>query len=82
MIGQVRGEFQAKEPQLQKYLVLVKEIMRELEKCAMEHIPREQNSRADLLSKLASTRMVANNRLIIQEVIEEPSYRPPLPQRR
>ena len=39
----------------------------------MEYIPREQNSRADLLSKHASTRVAVNNRMIIQEVINEPS---------
>ena len=37
----------------------------------MEYIPREQKSRADLLSKLASTKVVLHNRLIIQEVIDE-----------
>ena len=39
----------------------------------MDYIPREQNARVDLLSKLASTRTVANNRSIIQEIVENSS---------
>ena len=73
MIGQVKGEFQAKEPQLQQYLTLLKEVVGEFEECTMEFIPREQNAQADLLSKLASTRIVGSNRLVIQEVIDQPS---------
>ena len=39
----------------------------------MEYILRKQNTRADLLSKLASTRTIANNGSVIQEVVNEPS---------
>ena len=39
----------------------------------MKYIPREQNARVDLLSKLASTKIVVNNRSVIQEVVDEPS---------
>ena len=44
VIGQVKGEFQAKKSQLQKYHAQVKEIMWEFEECTMEYIPRNQNS--------------------------------------
>ena len=43
----------------------------------MEYIPREQNTQADLLSKLASIRTVANNRSIIQELVNELSISVP-----
>jgi hypothetical protein len=36
-------------------------------------VPREQNARADLLSKLASTKKPGNNRTVIQETIAKPS---------
>jgi hypothetical protein len=36
-------------------------------------VPREQNARADLLSKLASTKKPGNNRTVIQETISKPS---------
>ncbi|WJX72831.1 hypothetical protein P8452_56671 [Trifolium repens] len=51
--NQVSGEFQAKDPQLIKYL--------------------ERNARADLLSKLASTKKPGSNRTLIQETIANPS---------
>ncbi|MCH96604.1 gag-pol polyprotein, partial [Trifolium medium] len=37
------------------------------------YVPREQNARADLLSKLASTKKPGNNRTVIQETITKPS---------
>lgn len=36
-------------------------------------VPREQNARADLLAKLASTKKLRNNRTVIQEVLSKPS---------
>lgn len=65
MIGQVKGKFQAKEPQLARYLLKVKEMMGEFNECTMKYILREQNSRANLLSKLASTKTMKTNRSII-----------------
>jgi len=39
------------------------------------YVPREQNSRADLLSlaKLASTKKSGNNKIVIQEIITSPN---------
>jgi hypothetical protein len=37
------------------------------------YVPREQNARADLLSKLASTKKPGSNRTFIQETIANPS---------
>ena len=73
VISQTTGEFQDQELQLQQYLTKVKEIVEEFEEYTMKYIPRYQNSQSDLLSKLASTKIVANNRLVILEVIDEPS---------
>lgn len=54
-----------------KYLQKVKGMMEEIETCTIERIPREWNLRADLLSKLASTKAIANNKSVIQEEVEE-----------
>nr|KYP52463.1 Retrovirus-related Pol polyprotein from transposon 17.6 [Cajanus cajan] len=54
--GQVAGTFQAKDPQLAKYLEKVKLLSDNFREFTLNHVPREQNSRADLLSKLASTK--------------------------
>ncbi|XP_027935092.1 uncharacterized protein LOC114190415 [Vigna unguiculata] len=53
--GQVKGEFQARVPQLAKYLEVVQVIAKNFVFFKFVHVPREQNSRADLLSKLVQT---------------------------
>jgi ribonuclease HI len=55
VVSQIKGEYQAKEPLMQKYLALVKESLNGLSKFEIKHVPRHENSRADLLLKLAST---------------------------
>nr|KYP35255.1 hypothetical protein KK1_043711 [Cajanus cajan] len=40
---------------------------------SVKHVPREQNARADLLSKLASTKKPGQHRTIIQETLHSPS---------
>jgi len=71
--SQVTGEFQVKEEHLQQYVQLVLEKMKEFETVEVTHNPREQNTRADILSKLASTRTASGNKTVIQEVLNEPS---------
>ena len=39
----------------------------------MYYIPRESNTRADLLSKLASTKKVGHLKTIIQEMLQTPT---------
>jgi len=53
--GQVTGEFQAKDPQMATYLEYVQELKRSFVLFEVVHVPREQNARADLLAKLASS---------------------------
>ncbi|GAU24562.1 hypothetical protein TSUD_149030 [Trifolium subterraneum] len=67
--NQVAGEYQTKDPQLMKYLEKVKSLAKQFKSFELVHVPRYQNSRADLLSKLASTKKPGNNRTVIQETI-------------
>ena len=53
--GQVTGEFQAKDPQMAAYLEYVQEFKSSFVSFEVVHVPREQNARADLLAKLASS---------------------------
>ena len=53
--GQVSGEFQAKDPQMAAYLKYVQLLRGVFNALELIHIPREQNARADLLAKLASS---------------------------
>jgi len=69
--SRVMGEFQVKEEHLQQYVQLVLEKMKEFETVEVTHVPRKQNTRADILSKLVSTRTANENKTVIQEVLNE-----------
>ncbi|XP_020204018.1 uncharacterized protein LOC109789467 [Cajanus cajan] len=71
---QVGGNYQTKEPQLQRYNLMVSHLTSSFDHFQIEHIPRAQNVRADLLSKLASTKRPGQYKTIIQETISTPSY--------
>ncbi|XP_057432545.1 uncharacterized protein LOC130725320 [Lotus japonicus] len=73
VVKQVKGEYQVKDPQLAKYLEVVHRLMMEIEKIRIEHIPRSQNERADVLAKLASTGRLGNYQTVIQETLSRPS---------
>ncbi|XP_061347978.1 uncharacterized protein LOC133293426 [Gastrolobium bilobum] len=73
VIAQVQGSYQAKEALMIKYLEKVRLLLTEFQSFKVEHIPREQNSRADILSKLASTKGPGNNRTVIQQSVPNPS---------
>ncbi|XP_015958269.2 uncharacterized protein LOC107482334 [Arachis duranensis] len=55
VVQQVNDLFKVKDPLLSKYLLLVKKLSTKFAKFEVQHIPREQNQRADILSKLDST---------------------------
>ncbi|KAK2372840.1 hypothetical protein QL285_073931 [Trifolium repens] len=63
----------SQDPQLIKYLEKVESLASQFEHFELIYVPREQNARADLLSKLASTKKPGNNRTVIQETIAKPS---------
>ncbi|GAU50294.1 hypothetical protein TSUD_137480 [Trifolium subterraneum] len=71
--NQVSGEFQTKDPQLAKYLEKVKGMAKHFTMFELTYISREQNARADLLAKLASTKNPGNHRTVIQETCKSPS---------
>jgi len=70
--GQVTGEFQAKDPQMTAYLEYVEELKRSFVLFEVVHVPREQNARADLLAKLASSGKGGRQRTVIQETLKTP----------
>ena len=53
--GQVTGEYQAKDPQIAAYLEYVQVLKESFKLFKLVHVPREENARADLLAKLASS---------------------------
>ncbi|GAU33995.1 hypothetical protein TSUD_212560 [Trifolium subterraneum] len=72
--SQVSGEYQTKEERLLEYLNLIRAKLAKFKETEVKHVPREHNARADVLSKLASTRRKkAGNQSLIQETLTMPS---------
>ncbi|RDY10101.1 Retrovirus-related Pol polyprotein from transposon 17.6, partial [Mucuna pruriens] len=72
IIGQVNGEYQAKDPRLAKYKERANKMAALFENFKLLHVPRDQNERADLLAKLANTRR-GLQRSVIHENINIPT---------
>src|ERR1044072_9132711 len=73
VINQIQGEYQTKDDMLLKSLSQVQNLCLKFLQVKFEHVPRERNSRADLLAKLASTKKPGCNKTVIQEIITLPS---------
>ena len=56
-VSHLKDEFQIKDPILLQYYHLGAVIQSAFEQVRIEHIPRTDNIRADILSKLASTKL-------------------------
>lgn len=54
MVGEVNGEFEAKEEGTGKYLSLVKKLIKKLKVFTISEVPREENTEADQLARLAT----------------------------
>ena len=57
----------------------VKQLIKEFSDIKFRHVPREENVRADVLSKLISTKPGGNNQSLIQETLKFPSITESLP---
>uniref|UniRef100_A0A2N9FP12 Uncharacterized protein n=1 Tax=Fagus sylvatica TaxID=28930 RepID=A0A2N9FP12_FAGSY len=55
IVGQVKGEYEAKEDRMKKYLMVVKNLLTHFKKVELLQIPREENEAADRLARLASS---------------------------
>ncbi|XP_074346756.1 uncharacterized protein LOC141685561 [Apium graveolens] len=53
MISHVKGEFEARDETMAKYVRLVRAMITQFDECHVEHIPREENVKDDALSKFA-----------------------------
>ncbi|XP_072087116.1 uncharacterized protein [Arachis hypogaea] len=71
--SQINGDYQTRDPLLQQYLAKVNELKEGFEHVTIQHVPRERNARADLLSKLANTKPGHGNKSLIQKVVKSPS---------
>ncbi|XP_025637320.1 uncharacterized protein [Arachis hypogaea] len=74
VVQQIKGDFQVKDPLLEKYWLITKDLISKFQKFKIIHINREQNTRADVLSKLATTRLTPYTSILSQLTLEKPSF--------
>ena len=55
IVGQVKGEFEARDPTMAKYFQKVRDLVVHLKYFEISHIPRSENARANVLSRLATS---------------------------
>ncbi|XP_063949979.1 uncharacterized protein LOC135152800 [Daucus carota subsp. sativus] len=70
---EVNGEFEAREETMLKYLRIVKAQMTQFKECLVEHIPREENTKADALSQFASSENEVCSGSVYYQVLKTPS---------
>ncbi|XP_072064544.1 uncharacterized protein [Arachis hypogaea] len=74
VVHQIKGEFQVKDPLLEKYWLITKDLISQFKEFDIIHVNREQNTRADVLSKLATTRQAENTSALSQLTLDKPSF--------
>jgi len=73
-VGHLNDEFQIKDPTLLKYYHLVCVVIQSaFDHVRIEHIPRTNNIRADIPSKLANTKLKSRHRSLLQQTLSIPS---------
>ncbi|XP_020211764.1 uncharacterized protein LOC109796505 [Cajanus cajan] len=70
---QVGGNFQVKDHMMMRYYHAYQKLKANFQEVSVEHIPREDNTRADQLARLAATKKPGQLRTIIQQEIDHPS---------
>ena len=73
VIKQIKGEYEAKEERMQKYLKLTRHLTREFDEVEFIQVLRNQNALADEISKLASSEEGGISNNLAMEVQKHPS---------
>ena len=55
IIGQLKGDFEAKETRMQRYLKLANQLVSKFDQVEFAKVPRDQNAEADEVARNAST---------------------------
>jgi len=73
-VGHLNDEFQIRDPIFLQYYHLVHAVIQStFERVRIEHIPRTDNIRANILSKLANTKLKSHHRSLLQQTLSTPS---------
>ncbi len=67
VVGQVNGDYEAKEGRMQHYLHLSQHQISQFREVRLSRIPREQNTEADQLAKSASSSTADDKIKIVQQ---------------
>ncbi|XP_017416537.1 uncharacterized protein LOC108327331 [Vigna angularis] len=73
VVGHMKGTFQVKDNQLLRYFHKAISLLKDFVNVNIVHVPREQNSRADLLSKLTHSKEKAQLSSIIKMTLDKPA---------
>ncbi|GJW29173.1 reverse transcriptase domain-containing protein [Tanacetum coccineum] len=71
--NQVEGSYEAKGEKMKKYKETILEIIRSFSNFRISHIPREENKKADALSKLAAVQCEGLTKTVLIEELNERS---------
>ncbi|XP_072073850.1 uncharacterized protein [Arachis hypogaea] len=73
VVQQIKGEFQVKDPLLERYWLIAKDLISKFDKFIISHVHREKNIRVDILSKLTTTRASTHTSALSRLTLEKPS---------
>ena len=73
VVQQVKGEYEAREDHMTKYLVFVQELLSHFSSVHIEHVPRSQNAEADALSRIPLASFPTNSKQILIESLPQRS---------
>ena len=71
VIGQVKGDFEAKETRIQRYLKLTNQLVSKFDQVEFAQVPRDQNAEVDEMARSAST---DNQAKVTNWKLEEQNY--------
>jgi len=74
VVGQMNDKYQAREPLLQRYYHIARNLALHFDEANIVHVSRAENNRADVLPKLASTKKAGQHRTLMQKVLHTPSW--------
>ncbi|XP_056690478.1 uncharacterized protein [Spinacia oleracea] len=77
IVGQMTGEYVAKEDSMRMYLNKAKNMSTALAEFQIQHVPRGENTQADALARMASSAEGLTPRTIMWEVLRKPSINKP-----
>ena len=73
VVGQVRGDLEARNPRMQEYLCQIRSVQENFEIFDLSHIPRSGNMHADSLATLATSSVQDLPRVVLVEDLYTPT---------